>query len=174
MLLKKEIKYILFFLVIVLIGVGFMFKPEEKEEIDKENKIVSPIIIQIDGEVVRRTKLVYSTPLTYGKLLLQIQTITNEYSDLSGFSLDERITQSVNITIPTKDINNQYQENKKIYINYATEEELKMLPQIGDKRSQKILEYREEYGRISTWEQLWKIVSVSDEAKKKIIQQAIL
>ena len=48
------------------------------------------------------------------------------------------------------------------------------LPQIGEKRSEKIIDYIKTNGRINSWEEFFKIVSVNDENKEIIKKQAVL
>lgn len=170
---KKE--FILTSLVLLVV-IGFFLWPKAStnEEINESISIPSPIVIKIDGEVVRETKLYFSQAITYGKVIILIENICNEYSDLSGFNLSERIEKSKTITIPTTDINNNYQKDQVIHINYATKEELQQLAQIGEKRSQKIIDFIKENGFITSWELLWKITSVPDAAKEIIIKQAVL
>lgn len=168
---KKEI------LIIILIMIAFLIFCLYKNE-DKKSEIVledsNEIIIDISGEVIKNTQLIYYEPVTYGSIFLKIKNILNMYSDISSFNYKQIIDSSLNLIIPTKDINNNYEENYLVNINTSSQEELKKLPQIGDKRSEKIIEYREQNGRIDTWDILWGIIGVSDEIKAIIMEQAIL
>ena len=80
----------------------------------------------------------------------------------------------MDINIPTIDRNNHYDSSVFININSATKQQLMSLPQIGEKRSEKILEYIKNNGKIKTWEEFFKIVSMKDEYKNEIKRQAIL
>lgn len=169
---KKEIIFIVCLLLIIFLGI-FM----NKKKVKIEDNIISPneqIVIEIDGEVRERRTIYYTKSLTYGALFIRIKNILNEYSDISSFDLLKVINQSISITIPTTDKNNNAQVNNKININTATKEELKTLPQIGDKRSEKIIEYIKKYGSITTWEKFFEIASIPNTAKEQIKEQAIL
>ncbi len=175
---KKEL--LIAGLVGVIILVYFFIINYQKEEsiLEEPNyDYPNPIVITIDGEVVRRTELVYNNPITYGALFIRIKNICNEYSDLTGFDLFEVISNDIEILIPTIDFGNNYDgkiANKLININEASQIELMTLSQIGEKRSQKIIDYRTTYGKINSWDLLWQITSVPDAAKEQIIQQAVL
>ena len=71
---------------------------------------------------------------------------------------------------------NIYHYDSKVFINIntATKQELMSLPQIGEKRSEKIMEYIKNNGKFKTWDDFFKIVSVKDEYKNAIKKQAIL
>ncbi|MDE6947723.1 MAG: helix-hairpin-helix domain-containing protein [Anaeroplasmataceae bacterium] len=170
---RKETLIILCFM-LCLIG-GFLVPHFIQEEPtnsviqDRENKIE----ICVEGEVVRKVELTCYQPISYGALFLKIKYCFNEYSDLSGFKLDEIIMSSKTIQIPTLDWNNHFEE-QKIFIHTAGIEELVKLPQIGEKRAQKIIDYIQKNGRIKNWETLWEVTNVPKEAREQIMEQAIL
>ena len=167
---KKEIIFLLF-IIIILVLVGIYINDEEKIEYAETD---NTIVVNIDGEIARKTKLEFQNQTTYGSVFLKIKNLLNEYSDLSGFDLYKTIDKSVDIYIPTIDKNNHYDSSIFININTATKKELMSLPQIGEKRSEKIIEYIKTTGKIKTWEEFFKIVSVKDEYKTEIKKQAIL
>ena len=168
---KKELIY-LAIIVIVLLLIGYFLNEDNKieEQIDTRNTIV----VKINGEIARDTCLEFQNPITYGSLFLKIKSLLNDYSDLSGFDLYKTINSNTNIHIPTLDKNNHYDSKAFIYINTATKQELMSLPQIGEKRSEKIIEYIKTNGKIKTWDEFFKIVSVKDEYKEAIKKQAVL
>ena len=94
--------------------------------------------------------------------------------ELSKFDLYASIDKSMDITIPTLDINNNYNSNSFIDINKASKKELMTLPQIGEKRSEAIINYIMKNGKIKTWTEFFSIVSIRDEYKEVIKKQAIL
>jgi DNA uptake protein ComE-like DNA-binding protein len=132
------------------------------------------IVVNVDGEIARKTKLEFQSQTTYGSVFLKVKSLLNEYSDLSGFDFYEPIKVNIDINIPTIDRNNHYDSNVFININSANKQQLMSLPQIGEKRSEKILEYIKNNGKIKTWEEFFKIVSMKDEYKNEIKKQAIL
>ena len=148
-----------------------MNKADEPTEYIETN---TNIVIELDGEIARKTTLVFHSKITYGTVFLKINNLLNEYSDLSSFDLYKTIEFSINIHIPTIDKNNHYDSQAYIKINTATKHELMSLPQIGEKRSEKIIDYIKTNGRINTWEEFFKIVSVNDENKEIIKKQAVL
>ena len=106
--------------------------------------------------------------------LINIKNLLNEYSDLSKFNLYESIEKSTDINIPSLDTNNNYSSNSFIDINKATKKELMTLPQIGEKRSEAIIEHIKNNGKIKTWNEFFSIVKIKDEYKEVIKKQAIL
>ena len=168
---KKELIYLAFIVIIFFIFGYFI----NKNDIDKELKeIKNTIVVTIDGEIARNTTIELQNPITYGSLFLRIKSLFNDYSDLSNFDLYKTIDTSTNIHIPTLDKNNHYDSKVFININTATKQELMSLPQIGEKRSEKIMEYIKNNGKFKTWDDFFKIVSVKDEYKNAIKKQAIL
>ncbi len=173
---KKEwIIGILFIILGISFNAFFYLKDNKKEEsIDEPRELRSPIRIKIDGEIARNLEMIYVKPLTYGALFLRIEYALNEFSDISSFPLEQSIDCSLTITIPTKDLNNHYTPTSKIYIPTATLEELMSLPQIGEKRGKKIMDYLDKNGSIDSWETFFKIASIPEHAQAQIMQQAIL
>ena len=55
-----------------------------------------------------------------------------------------------------------------------TKKELMTLPQIGEKRSEAIINYIKKNGKIKTWTEFFRIVSIKDDYKEVIKRQAIL
>lgn len=172
---KKEwiILGILLFFIVVWTGLSYL----NKKEIQTSNEQIvqqDPLVIQIKGEVVHPLELTYIKPVSYGVLFLRIKNSFNEYSDISTFDLKEMILESKTIFIPTYDIGNMFSPSERICINQASLDDLKKLPQIGDKRAQKILDYVTLNGKIKTWEIFFKIVSVPENVKDEIKSQAFL
>ena len=168
---KKE----LLFLIVVVIGLLlfgiYINKDKEEIELIQTNNMV---VVTIDGEIARKTSLEFQNSTTYGSVFLKIKNLLNEYSDLSSFDLYKQINNNIEIIIPTIDKNNHYDNTAYININKASKQELMSLPQIGEKRSEKIIEYIKVNGPIKTWEEFFKLVSVKDEYKTEIKKQAFL
>ncbi|MDE5715562.1 MAG: helix-hairpin-helix domain-containing protein [Anaeroplasmataceae bacterium] len=180
--MKRKALYFIAVLIFVLSLLGFIFV-RSRNDIDQteEPTYITPSLIAIDitGEVSKDCKLLFTKNVTYGMVFIQIQTILNLYSDLSGFDHLKPIVESVCITIPTLDENNEFDEKNmtetnKININTANKKELLKLKQIGEKRAQKILDYILQYGSITSWELFWRITDVPQSAKVYIQQQAFL
>ena len=173
---KKEISIVI--ILLGVIGIFFILRNNEKNKKllaeDETFKIDESIKLYIDGEIDRSVELVYTKPITYGFLFMRLNILMNEYSDISSFPLDEIIYSSIRITIPSMDICNNYTSNAKIDIHNATISDLIKLPQIGEKRAQKILDYISLNGRIDSWDKFFKIASIPEHAKDKIKQQAFL
>lgn len=53
-------------------------------------------------------------------------------------------------------------------MNQAIQEELEVLPQIGEKRAKAILAYREKVGEIKTKQDLYKIKEIPDQVIENI------
>lgn len=165
-------------LVLLIVGIIFNFN-KKKESLSKVEEIKEAkeyIEIRVDGEIAKPITLTYYQPINYGVLFMHIRVFLNEYSNLKEFDLNEIIHKSITIFIPTLDKGNHYQETDElIHINLASKKELMNLYQIGDKRSDKILEYRAKNGTIKTWDIFWEVVSIkNDEIKRTIQKQAVL
>ena len=103
-------------------------------------------------------------------------TEIKSYSNQSLTKLNKILDFSAVKESDIKVLNNKYNPNlnNKICINTATKDELKSLYQIGDKRADKILLYIANQKKIYSWDKLKEIISVSDEAIKRIKEQAYL
>lgn len=171
---KKELFIFLGLAIFIIIFIIIKnFNNEKKEETNIINK-PNNIVVKIEGEIVRPVKLEYNKPISYGVLFIKIKNNLNEYSDLSTFDYNEIISISVNILIPSNDTYSQYCTKDRININTAAKEELIKLPQIGEKRAQKIIDYINESGKIRSWNIFFDIVGVPENAKEAIKKQAIL
>lgn len=160
----------------IFLVIGIISCQRKPTELEKQLEVSSnEIIIRIEGEVVRPATLYFYQTTNYGVVLSKIKYLYNKYSDLKDFDLKEQIHKSMTIVIPTLDINNHYNEESKIQINSATQSELMSLYLIGEKRSEKILDYRIKNGKFKSWEEFWEVASVkNEEAQKRIKKQAIL
>lgn len=172
---KKEVLILCTILLLIGIGLFIAYRPRKTNSVSEvlyEEK--EAIVVRIEGEVVRPIEISLAREISYGILFMRIQYCLNEFSDLSSFDLEERITTSRTIQIPTTDRNNHYTPDTRIHINEASLMELMSLPQIGEKRGQLILDYIESTGKIKTWELFFEIAKVPEIAKNKIMEQAFL
>lgn len=168
----------------ILIGIGiliFLFIGLAKCQTKQENNTTileaapHEFMVQVEGELIRSASFTFYNKTNYGVILSRIKYLCNPYSDITGFDPKEAIDRSITIVIPTLDSNNQYDDTKKIQINTATQKELMYLYQIGEKRSEKILDYRFKKGAFKDWKEFWEVVSIhNEEAQKRIKEQAIL
>ncbi|MDE6240946.1 MAG: helix-hairpin-helix domain-containing protein [Anaeroplasmataceae bacterium] len=172
---RKEWIGVLLLIVVVLIG-NIVFYSKQKDTVKIEDSLLSKdsFIIKIEGEVVRPMELEYVKPISYGVLFLRIKNSFNEFSDISKFDMNEIIFSDSSIYIPTYDLGNLFSPDEKICINQASLQDLKKLPQIGDKRAQKILDYIESNGKIGSWDIFFKIAGVPENVKDEIKKQAVL
>ena len=170
----KRKEYIFIFLIILIIIVGYFINRKGDEEVPVINS-KKTIIVTLDGEIARRTRLEFQNQITYGTVFIRVKSLLNEYSDLQSFDLQQVIYDNTDIDIPTIDVKSNYEiTNKIININNATKKELMTLPQIGEKRSETILDYIKANGKIKTWDEFFSIVSLKDEYKEEIKRKAIL
>lgn len=173
---KEAILIILMFFFVLMILVFLYYKTPKK--VEKEENIIfsleEPIQIHIEGEIDRYVDLVYVKPISYATLFMKLSILINEFSDISSFAMEEMIYESCSIIIPTKDRNNQFTPSEKIDIHHASSDDLMKLPQIGEKRAKKILDYIALYGYIDSWETFFKIASIPNHAQDQIKQQAFL
>ncbi len=163
---------------ILFLGIGLYFKFQKKEtKIVEEDRVAQreKIIISVKGELVRPVELEYFGPTTYGAVFLQIRYLLNEYSDLSGFDMQGILAETKQIIIPSLDQKNDFEQDAFIHINDASLPELIQLYGIGEKRGERILAYRKTSGKITSWEEFWRVVNIhNEETQRRIMEQAIL
>lgn len=147
---------------------------EEKGENEKTvNRYVS---VRFSGEL-NVEEIVFTVPYgsSFGGIVHKLSKYTNEYSVLP---LDgtERFFEDKDIVILTSDLKNIEDADlsgDKISIHTASKDELTTLYGIGEKRAEKIMEYRKTK-RIESFEELKAVIGVSDEIIGKIKDKAVL
>lgn len=174
---KKE--YILVGIGILVIFILGFLSFTSKNVNDEESSIEQtpkPIQIELLGEVNKETTLFFSNPVTYGYLWIHFKYLLNPYSDIRSFKATDTINQNTSIYIPTYDYKYGTKPSSNIVkINTATKEELMSLPQIGEKRSEKIILYIQKNGSFKSFDELWKVVSIANEkTQREIMEKAIL
>ena len=111
---------------------------------------------------------------SYGNIINTIKLYTNRYS-IIDYDSKVKFTSDTIITILSADKNNDLDiiHENKININTASKNELITLYGIGEKRADYIIEYRAKK-LITSFDELKKILGVSNEVIEKIKGQAIL
>ncbi len=125
-----------------------------------DDKRKEPITVEIRGEVEREG--VYQ--LERGSSLSDLLElcILNEEADISMFSLQSRLYHKEVIVIPKK------KKKPLISINSAEIEELVLLPGIGEKTAEKIIEYRIQYGSFLKLEDIMNVNGIGKAKYEKI------
>jgi hypothetical protein len=185
---KKEIIFIIIFL-ITTIALAFLPSlisnlTSNIEEIIKEDiaitttKNKNTIEIKIEGEI-KEDQIIITVPYgsSYGYNLSKVRVYFNSYSNPDK-DLGKRYYEDTTIFIESLD-NECFIEEEidldigKIKISTASKDELMMLYGIGEKRADKIIEYRKT-NEIDTWDTLKKILGVSNEVIEAIKEKAVL
>ena len=124
---------------------------------DKNDKNIT---VEIRGEVQREG--VYE--MKRGSSLSQLLELCgiNEKADISGISLQHVLYHKELIIIPEK------KEKKLISINSADIEDLAMLPGIGEKTAERIIEYRREFGSFLNLEDIMNVKGIGRAKYEKI------
>lgn len=145
---------------------------EIKEEINEENDLIK---ITIKGEI-QTDKLEIEIPYgySYGYIISKITLYLNEYSIIDK-DLTKRYFEDSVIIIDSIDKDNNYNEYNSdlININEADYNTLITLYGIGEKRANKIIEYRNNK-RIEDFDELKKMIGVSNEIIERIKEKAFL
>lgn len=170
---RKEI-IIIGVIILVLCVIAFYPKFKENSKNDTINKSYEYITITLSGEVlVEGYKLKVKKGTSYGEIIDQIYLLTNDYSVIN-LNLNDRFYEDTILNVLSNDSNKLTYDNEAlININTASKEDLVKIYGIGDKRSEKILEYRLNK-KIETFEELKEVIGVSDAIMDKIKEQAIL
>jgi len=172
---KKEIFAII---IILLISLGLAFLPNIQSYVNKDDEILEDkpnyVTITVTGEVIENDyKIKIKYGYSYGNIIRQLQLVSNDYSIIQ-YDSKERFYEDTTIVIPSTDTGSLiYEDDKIISINTASKEELMKIYGIGDKRSDKIIEYRVNK-KISSYDELKVVLGVSDAVMEEIKKQAIL
>lgn len=141
------------------------------EEIPTQNKLIN---ITIKGEIKENEwKIQIPYGYTYGYVISKIRLILNNYSVIDNNKLKDHYYEDTIIYIGTTDYDNNDTPAGVININNASKDELVSLYGIGDKRTDRIIVYRNTK-KIESFEELKEIIEVSDEIIKVIKEQAVL
>lgn len=172
---KKEIIIIV---VIIIVSIFLAFLPKmlskqsEEEVIQKEE---SQIQITIVGEInVDSLTLDLPRGVSYGYIINKAKLYLNDYSIVSN-EFNKRYYENSTIEIASSDNKSELTDDTigKININTASYQELIGLYGIGEKRANKIIDYRKQ-DRIKSFDELKKIIGVSDAVIQAIKEKAFL
>ena len=172
---------------IILFVIGYYITSQTGEEeyinIDEENEIVDE---EIDEEeiIVHITGAVNNPGIVKTKEGARIADIIElaggelESADTSEINLAYKVQDGEKIYIPTKGENKENliyitteagnnpisksDDNKKVNINTASQEELDTLQGIGPSTATKIIEYREKNGKFKTIEEIKNVTGIGD------------
>ena len=172
---------------IILFVIGYYITSKTGEEeyinIDEENEIVDE---EIDEEeiIVHITGAVNNPGIVKTKEGARIADIIElaggelESADTSEINLAYKVQDGEKIYIPTKGENKENliyitteagnnpisksDDNKKVNINTASQEELDTLQGIGPSTATKIIEYREKNGKFKTIEEIKNVTGIGD------------
>ena len=150
-------KIISFFSICSIIALVLYISYDIKSEPLKEDM---KIRVEVRGRV--KEEQIYT--LDKGTIMQDLLDLVEleEDADISGFSLQSILYNNELIIIP------QQSSKKLISINSAELSELCLLPGIGEKTAQKIIEYREEVGSFLTLEEIMKVHGIGSKKFAKI------
>ena len=176
---KKEIIIIIIILAITLL-LSFLPTLISKFSNTVEDVVVpttykNTIQIKIEGEVKEEVTIDVPMGASYGYILTKIEKYLNEYSIIED-NLKERYYSDTVIYIESSDTScfiEEEIEEGKIKISTAEKYELMSLYGIGEARANKIIEYRKNK-KIESWDELKKIIGVSNEIMEAIKEKAVL
>lgn len=186
---KKEQLVIIMLLLAILIIASFMFvekymakkseavnvvlteNTEEKAAIDKVDTL--DIYVHVSGRV--RNPGVYSLK-TGERIIDAINKAGGALpdADLDALNLAQKLHDEDKIYVPKKgELNNNnhgtnYNNSGKININTASAAELEKLPGIGETLAQRIVEYREKYGKFQKIEDIMKVSRIGPKIFEQI------
>lgn len=193
---KKEIIIIIFIIIgaIILIILPFIInntnsstKTNNENIIEEEDNYISitvygeisykPINSISDDDIVNEISFDAIKGITYGEIISRIGTYLTNYSIVDS-NFTKRYYGSSKIYIKSSLSNIELEETidteGKININHATVDELTTLHGIGEKRANRIIDYIAVNGEINSFEELKKLIGVSDEIITIIKEKAFL
>lgn len=166
---KKEILIICFILLVTI----FYFISSNYKENNDSYLSSSYVKVKIEGEVKKEITLTIPKGYTYGYVINKTKIYFNEYS-YYDCDLYQAIYEDTTLKILSNDYKSDYDSvSSKVSISKGSFDELICVYGIGEKRANKIIDYRKSK-KISSYEELQKILGVSDEVIKKIRSQTIL
>ena len=127
---------------------------------DIENHTKDTITVYVQGEVKESKVLELEKYSTLEDVLDSIELTEN--ADIDNVNPLMVVKDQDVIVIP------KISENVKISINYATFDELLMIPGVGESKALKIIEYRNTYGLFQTLEDLMKIDGIKQKTFDKL------
>ena len=146
----------LILLALLILSILFLSGRFTKETLDHQETIH----VEIRGCV--RNPGIYEMDLGSSiEDLLNIAELS-ENADISSYYLNDKLYNDQLIVIPEKE------ETKKISINSAGIEELCILPGIGEKTAQKIIEYRNKYGSFLSLEEIKNVHGIGNVKFRRI------
>ncbi len=175
---KKEI-----LIIILIIGVTLLvafsstiidFFKNNNETVETEEKEEKYITISFKGELIEEVSFKVRKGVTFAYLYQFLENYLNSYSVID-IDFNQSYSESTEIIISTSDITEEETEDltNKICINTALQKELILLYGIGDKRALRIIEYRNNK-LIEDWDELKKLIEVSDYVIEQIKKEAYL
>jgi len=176
----------LFFIILGFFIIGFLFISREKEETnhneitpvdmvsnktEDESSADERMLVDIKGEI--NTPGVYE--LDSGSRVNDVIKMADGFTDdadKTSINLAQKVHDEMIIIVPIENdeidetINqtaSSTEQNEKVKINYATQEEIETLPGIGPSKAQTIIKYREENGLFQTMEDLLDISGIGEK-----------
>lgn len=169
---KYKDKIIIFVIIIVIALNGYIYKVksnnlydnqeivsqenvEDKESTEEDIKESSDIMIHITGAIKNPGVIEVDKDFRLKDVVDKCGGL-NENADINNINLAMKVEDEMKIHIPSieetneniKEVSNINQnidnQNNKVNLNKATKEELMTLPGIGESKSEKIIQYRED------------------------------
>ena len=176
---KKEILIIVLIITLTL-GMAFsstiidLFKKDEKIELEeKEEKYIT---LSFKGELLKEFDIKTRKGVTFAYIYQFLEKYINSYS-IVDIDFNKKFNESEIIIIDTLDKKEEEEVKEdltnKLNINEALEKELTKLYGIGDKRAKRKIDYRENK-KIESFEELQKLIEVSDYVIEQIKKEAFL
>jgi len=176
----------LFFIILGFFIIGFLFISREKEETNHNE--ITPVnlvsdetedeastdermLVDIKGEI--NTPGVYE--LNSGSRVNDVIKMADGFTDdadETSINLAQKVHDEMIIIVPIENeesdetlhqTTSPTEQNEKVKINYATQEEIETLPGIGPSKAQTIIKYREENGLFQTMEDLLDISGIGEK-----------
>jgi competence protein ComEA len=131
------------------------------------------IYVDIKGEVKKPN--IYKMSESYRvKDAIEMAGGFTENADKNQVNLSQKVVDEMVIFVPKTGelaIPNTVEEQKKINLNRATEEELQEITGVGEMKAKSIVEYREKVGKFSKIEDLKKVSGFGEKSFEKIKEE---
>jgi competence protein ComEA len=168
---KVSKKFIIVFVVLVLIIIGFILKKDDSN-VEKESETIivndtndsDNIVVEVKGEVFKPGLYILEGESRVHDLIILAGGITSK-ADTANLNFALKLSDGMVVYVDEKKSENN---TNKISINSASLDQLMEINGIGESKARNIINYRKEHGRFNTLEELKNVSGISENLFEQI------